>query len=75
MGVLQIHETIPLQILISLTKLFEVGHTSPPTVQMHESLHGLGRSSWRLPGYRMSLWHKQTGAMSDPMSVFGMKRA
>jgi hypothetical protein len=28
------HETIPLQILDPFTELFEVGHTSPPTVQM-----------------------------------------
>ena len=35
------HETIPLQILNPLTELFEVGHTSPPTVQMHKSSHGL----------------------------------
>jgi len=26
------HETIPLQILDPFTELFEVGHTSPPTV-------------------------------------------
>src|SRR6266850_6554034 len=30
-GALQMHETIPLQILDPFTELFEVGHTSPPT--------------------------------------------
>jgi hypothetical protein len=35
------HETIPLQILDPFTELFEVGHTSPPTVQMPRSSHGL----------------------------------
>ena len=35
------HETIPLQILASFTELFEVGHTSPPTVQMPRSSYGL----------------------------------
>jgi hypothetical protein len=35
------HETIPLQILKSFTELFEVGHTSPPTVQMPRSSYGL----------------------------------
>src|SRR6476661_3313823 len=36
-GALQMHETIPLQILDPFTELFEVGHTSPPTVQMPRS--------------------------------------
>jgi len=31
------HETIPLQILDPFTELFEVGHTSPPTVKMPRS--------------------------------------
>ena len=35
------HETIPLQILDPFTELFEVGHTSPPTVQMPRSSYGL----------------------------------
>jgi len=35
------HETIPLQILDPFTGLFEVGHTSPPTVQMPRSSYGL----------------------------------
>ncbi len=35
------HETIPLQILDPFTELFEVGHTSPPTVQMLRSSYGL----------------------------------
>ena len=35
------HETIPLQILDPFTALFEVGHTSPPTVQMPRSSYGL----------------------------------
>lgn len=35
------HETIPLQILDAFTELFEVGHTSPPTVQMPRSSYGL----------------------------------
>src|SRR6266853_2578187 len=40
-GALQMHETIPLQILNPFTELFEVGHTSPPTVQMPRSSYGL----------------------------------
>jgi hypothetical protein len=37
------HETIPLQILDPFTELFEVGHTSPPTVQMPRSSYALCR--------------------------------
>ena len=41
------HETIPLQILDPFTALFEVGHTSPPTVHIQIVVWVNGRSAAR----------------------------
>jgi hypothetical protein len=51
------HETIPLQILDPFTELFEVGHTSPPTVKMRRSSHGLTSALSPIVGMGEGLEH------------------